>query len=572
MPQYDLANMGEDFDVLRRRWLDRYLTIQNRSDTRVRTVLLQGAEDARNRLLTLEGNTTFSAGVRSAQIRLVMKIVREVHESIFKEVLPIIKDGHGLAADAAVDAFGETDVRYLRAAFSSVGGKRTIDSFVSGQRRQAELSVAHAISRITGSEIPLSRRVYRTRSLANGWVQRIVTSSIMRGDSAADIAKAVRSHILPGTPGGTSYAAMRLGRTEINNAFHATTIELSKDRPWVESNRWNLSSTHLPQGCKCEKYAQIVFFPVDNTPGKPHPQCFSGDALVSAEAVRAASKRWYEGRFIDVFLTEDSPQLSGTPNHPALTKRGWVPLSELKHGDYVAVDRFWNDRVVFDGPDNKYVKTRIEDVFKSFNMAQCVSSSLVPQTAEQFHGDGVVGHDVNVIFSHGFLQNSWDGKIIREEPFVFCDAALVALSGIRDFYSMVESLASTGGQISGPGAIFPTVGSKDLSGLRIGPQPSPGFGEHVSNLPLRAADDFRSFTQSQSGRIEFKRIVRVSDRPGGFRGHVYNLETESGAFITDSIVTHNCRCFITPELEPFETFATNLKAGYYRDWSSRHAA
>jgi hypothetical protein len=86
-----------------------------------------------------------------------MKIVREVHESIFKEVLPIIKDGHGRAADAAVDAFGETDVRYLRAAFSSVGGKRTIDSFVSGQRRQAELSVAHAISRITGSEIPSSR-------------------------------------------------------------------------------------------------------------------------------------------------------------------------------------------------------------------------------------------------------------------------------------------------------------------------------------------------------------------------------------------------------------------------------
>lgn len=565
-------NTAPNIDALRRRWLDRYIAVESRTDTRIRTVLLQAAEDAKNRLILLEDNPTFSAGVRTTQLKLSMQIIRDVHQSLFKQMIPIIKDGHGKSASAAVDAFTATDIRYLREAFSSLGGKRQIDSFVSGQRRQAEIQVAHAINRITRSEIPLSSRVYRTRSLANGWVQRIVTSAIARGDSATDIAKAVRGHILPGTPGGTSYAAMRLGRTELNNAFHATTLELSKDRPWVDSNRWNLSSTHLPQGCKCEKYARIALFPTDQTPAKPHPQCFSGDALVSAEAVRAASKRWYEGRFIDVFLTEDSPQLSGTPNHPALTKRGWVPLSELKHGDYVAVDRFWNDRVVFDGPDNKYVKTRIEDVFKSFNMAQCVSSSLVPQTAEQFHGDGVVGHDVNVIFSHGFLQDGWDGKIFREEPFFLGDAALVALSGICDFYSMVESLASTGSQISGPGSIFPAVGAKDLSGLRIGSQPSPSFREHVSNLPLGAADDFRSFTQSQSGRIEFKRIVRVSDRPGGFRGHVYNLETESGAFITDSIVTHNCRCFCTPELEPFESFAANLKAGYYRDWQSRHAA
>ncbi|ACI12433.1 head morphogenesis [Mycobacterium phage Konstantine] len=266
-------NTGENIDVLRRRWLDRYLAIQARSDTRVRTVLLQGAEDARNKLIRLEDNSTFSAGVRAAQIKLTMEIVREVHAQIFKEMIPIIKDGYGRAASAAVDAYTETDVRYLRAAFRSVGTDRSVDSFVSGQRKQAQLSVAHAISRVTGSDIPLSRRVYRSRSLANGWVQRLVTSAIMRGDSAKDIAEAVRRHILPSTPGGTAYAAMRLGRTEINNAFHVTTLELSKDRPWVESNRWNLSKTHEPQNCRCERYAQIGLFPVENTPAKPHPQC-----------------------------------------------------------------------------------------------------------------------------------------------------------------------------------------------------------------------------------------------------------------------------------------------------------
>ena len=288
-------NTAPNIDVLRRRWLDRYIAVEARTDTRIRTVLLQAAEDAKNRLILLEDNPTFSAGVRTTQLKLSMQIIRDVHQSLFKQMIPIIKDGHGKSASAAVDAFTATDIRYLREAFSSLGGKRQIDSFVSGQRRQAEIQVAHAINRITHSEIPLSGRVYRTRSLANGWVQRIVTSSIARGDSAADIAKAVRGHILPGTPGGTSYAAMRLGRTELNNAFHATTLELSKDRPWVDSNRWNLSSTHLPQGCKCEQYARIALFPTDQTPAKPHPhcRCFCTPELEPFESFAANLKAGY---------------------------------------------------------------------------------------------------------------------------------------------------------------------------------------------------------------------------------------------------------------------------------------
>lgn len=258
------------YEKRRKIWLNRYLAIQARSDTRVRTALLQAAEDAENRLSALETNSTFSAGVRSAQIRLAMTAIRDVHESLFKQMIPIIKDGYVRAAGAATDALAESDTQYLRAAFKSTGAASL---FVDGQRRQAEIGVVHAINSLTKSDIPLSARVYRSRSISNGWAKRVVVSTIMRGGSAREIAQQVRSHIRPNTPGGTSYAAMRLGRTELNNAFHATTIELTKDRPWVESNRWNLSNTHVPQKCKCETYARIGTFSVENTPVKPHPQC-----------------------------------------------------------------------------------------------------------------------------------------------------------------------------------------------------------------------------------------------------------------------------------------------------------
>lgn len=263
----------DDPEELRKRWLLRFLKIQARYDTKIRTVLIQGAEDAYSELIRLNSNATFSAAVRTAQIRLMMREVSSVLKDTFGELLPVIKNGQKEEAQQAVIAFGATDLEYLRRAFGETGAAA---DFIEGQRRQAALHVANAVSRITRSEIPLSGRVYRTRALSTRWVQQQVTSGILRGDSAVQIAKQVRSSIRPTAPGGVSYAALRLGRTELNNAFHATSIALSQDRPWVEGMLWNLSAVHEyePQRVPeiCEQYSGQIF-EVNNVPRKPHPQC-----------------------------------------------------------------------------------------------------------------------------------------------------------------------------------------------------------------------------------------------------------------------------------------------------------
>lgn len=140
-------------------------------------------------------------------------------------------------------------------------------------RQSASRGVQAMMTRILVSKIPLSQQVYRTEALASGQVDRIINSSLATGDSAADIAKKVRSSIDPSTPGGVAYAAKRLGRTEINNAFHAQSIADIEDKPWVDDVNWNLSKVHVPQGCKCEEYAAIRVFSNDSIPDKPHPQC-----------------------------------------------------------------------------------------------------------------------------------------------------------------------------------------------------------------------------------------------------------------------------------------------------------
>jgi len=264
-------DITENYDILRRRWLNRYVNNQNNTDAQIRKILNQGAEDAAKRIAVLDKNPTFSARVRTAQIRMTMKEIKAVLNDVFKEVHPVIKAGQAKTATSAVEAFAETDRHYLERVFSSV---HDVNSFIEGQKLSARIGIAHAISRVTKSKQPLSTNVYKSQALATNWVHRTVTSSIMRGDSAQDIAKQVRSSIKPSTPGGASYAALRLGRTELNNAFHATSITLAEDRPWVEGMAWNLSKVHESTGKIeiCEQLAGRIFA-VEDVPAKPHPQC-----------------------------------------------------------------------------------------------------------------------------------------------------------------------------------------------------------------------------------------------------------------------------------------------------------
>lgn len=262
----------DDYDELRKRWLSRYLTIQSRADTRTRSALVVAAQNAEIEIAALETKQNFSSKVRQAQLRLVMGIIKEVLNDFFKKELTLITTGSKESAKAAVTAFSETDRDYLEQAFGSSGD---ISSFIRGQEIQAQISVANLVSRLEKSAQPLSVRVYRTKRLANNWVQREVNSAIARNASAKEIAQKVRKSIRPNVSGGVSYAALRLGRTELNNAFHATSVALAQDRPWVEGMVWHTSRTHeTSEGLVeiCERYKEQLF-EVNSVPPKPHPQC-----------------------------------------------------------------------------------------------------------------------------------------------------------------------------------------------------------------------------------------------------------------------------------------------------------
>lgn len=110
--------------------------------------------------------------------------------------------------------------------------------------------------------------------MAAGTLDRQINSHIAQGASAKRLADAVKHSIKPSVPGGVSHAAMRLARTEINNAFHSQAIASMQDEPWVIGVEWNLSRQHpADQRDICDQYADIRIFDKTKVPPKPHPNC-----------------------------------------------------------------------------------------------------------------------------------------------------------------------------------------------------------------------------------------------------------------------------------------------------------
>lgn len=173
-----------------------------------------------------------------------------------------------LAAIERAARLGETQMRQLLGDLP----ERAVQSLLEATRAASRMAIERAVARLGGEGAhELSARVYRNYSLSRGHVDRLVNSAIARRLEARQLAREVRRFILPNTPGGTSYAALRLARTEINNSFHNATYQYYANNPLVDKMEWHLSRSH-PHSDVCDEL--VGKYDKPEVPAKPHPQCF----------------------------------------------------------------------------------------------------------------------------------------------------------------------------------------------------------------------------------------------------------------------------------------------------------
>lgn len=177
--------------------------------------------------------------------------------------------GQKAAAREASAVVSEYEDELLKLVFT----QQMMDQIATSEANRAAAGVNAALRRMQGASYNLKEQVYQTRKVADGYIDTIVNKALIQGWTASQLAAAVKSSINPNTPGGVSYAANRLARSEINNAFHAASVQRYKDSKVADGVDWNLSTSH-PENDICDVLAEESPYDLEQVPKKPHPFCY----------------------------------------------------------------------------------------------------------------------------------------------------------------------------------------------------------------------------------------------------------------------------------------------------------
>jgi hypothetical protein len=234
------------------------LRAQQMTDVEMRRLLRDSAREAR--IIIERHGDGIGREVRQAQLEIARS-----QQLMWRRAGGVAANGVERGAVAASESFA----KLMRIYLSSMGvDAASVEAMILAQGRAG---IAALLAR-GAANIPLSQQVYRTSVQSGQQLDRMLNALILNGASAKEIAQRVYKFVDPLTPGGSSYAAMRLGRTELNNAFHTTSKQRYQDNPFIDGVKWSLSKSH-PKPDLCDQYAGKVFDP-DEVPDKPHPQCF----------------------------------------------------------------------------------------------------------------------------------------------------------------------------------------------------------------------------------------------------------------------------------------------------------
>jgi hypothetical protein len=260
--------------------LIKYVALQVKMDARMRRLLVEAAITTARKIIKLGSTPGVGARTREAQLAMYLQYLKEDQEELWTNTIQPLIESYFPKANATAESAAE----YIDQVLRSAVGEKTAAGLLEGIRVQAKIASQFDMdSRVQR----LSGRVWKNAAINTARIQRIVQKHLITGTvDPRELANDVKRFIDPGTPGGVSYAAMRLARTEINGAFHDRQRTIAEERPWVKAVKWNLSKSH-PTPDICDQYARDhspgfnrgEYIP-EEMPDKPHPQCLCWQTYV----------------------------------------------------------------------------------------------------------------------------------------------------------------------------------------------------------------------------------------------------------------------------------------------------
>jgi len=345
--------------------------------------------------------------------------------------------------------------------------------------------------------------------------------------------------------------------------------------------------------------------------------CFVPGTKVEGSVVGGA-RSTYKGRVIEI-ETRRGHVLRVTPHHPILTPEGWLEAQELHEGDQV-LSKVGSDEPTRDvDPDHGPVD--VEEVFGALLELWGVSSTTLQP--DDLHGDAVgVQGDVDVANAPCTLlcDGEVGAKLIRDLLLALAESGdgVLMREGALDL-RLLGLRYAPGGLPGGAALTLDTAGGDldplPLEGFRLGAgaDMNSAVGEMAADLGSAQAEILAQLQRRLAGLVSFNYLTEVGDMavaPNGhrlgwlarldaalghaavddldatpeavsdvlgrlsglvsgdevvrvgeveFAGHVYDLQTVSGAMVAGNIIVSNCRCFPVPLISK-ETEGKMLKS------------
>lgn len=248
----------------RSQFLDGLGLTQRVTNQELARIFLDVAVEIQDLIQVLAESRGFGSLTRRMQLQQVERNLRDISRALWGTADERIRQGIFASADLAATQHLDLDAQ-MGMPVSGIAGYAENMYVLSGTAAQAVIerkNFGHT----------LSERTYMNSQATVNRVSGIVDRGLAANLSAREMAAQVRQFISPDVPGGASYAANRLARTEINNSYHDVRVQHMKTRPWIDEVQWNLSSSH-PKPDICDAYSEKTFKKLQ-VPSKPHPQCF----------------------------------------------------------------------------------------------------------------------------------------------------------------------------------------------------------------------------------------------------------------------------------------------------------
>lgn len=277
-------------------------------------------------------------------------------------------------------------------------------------------------------------------------------------------------------------------------------------------------------------------------------ECLPGNALVDGAKAIAVYRRWFDGDLVEI-ETSAGHKFSGTPNHPVLTLTGWKGLGEITEGDYVIGNGVGIKHEGTSNPNIEDAPSTISDVFGALQSVSPLQRELTVN--EDFHGDGQNGY-VDILRTKSVLKlgdfASFDERISDGSlsPSDMAHISFFARSyklketiriAERNAFSISTQRSTRFLNQSGNSSSASSIASRKTNKRLAVSVGYDNFrnGEVVSHVPVLVPASIKSFAGNAHASASL--VTKIHRFP--FSGHVYNLTTEDGYFISNGLFTGN---------------------------------